>query len=299
MKKILLYIFMSGLIPCDTKSMDCLITPPEDETPDLVESRLFCINSALIIAQIIIIVVLKKRNYFFGKKILPSTLNIDGAVYRLKPMGAIAIISATSTLTCLYSLFMCSSFPPALNKEEQIVCSESEYRRVVAIVLASICSIIHTTNLSHNNSLKKLREKFMGSPIELKSKIAFCSEFLENLKCAICFDIPNIDAVNPCDHEEHVFCRACLTDWFNNMHKLQKEHSPDDYYNYAHERKYSCISCTREINDDNTKIEISRPTAKLYPTAKDILQQLAGCHGILIIIYGAIIYIALIKTLQV
>lgn len=140
------------------------------------------------------------------------------------------------------------------------------------VLIGNISSIIvgmsNSIMVDYHDYCHELRKK---NSLTLESKITFDPELIAEQKCAICWGELE-DPINPCQNKDHLFCTACLTDWF----KAKNENTED-----TNKHVFKCDLCKQKIAIDSPKIIISRIEHTL--NNKEFIKTLAGTKGILLV----------------
>jgi hypothetical protein len=233
-----------------------------------IDTDTFYMNLCLLSAQVIGLIVLKKNNHLFSKKILPSQIQLQRFFHGI----------CDYVIPVKQMIFMLGVLPIIFGKvsPKRLCYGElSLSQGYIVPLLALVCGMVHIAHLVYNSSLISLKELYRKTPLSVTSKIKLDRKAVSKQICIICQNTPRHDAVNPCISEGHVFCRKCLTQWFEHVHELRD--------NDEVEQMFACPLCNQHIPSKNAKVEITRPNARLTPSTQDIVGSLLSVRGVIML----------------
>ncbi len=193
------------------------------------------ITTLLLAGQIHTLIQLKKNNQLFGANIITERM---------------MLASYLSAITPIFRFMGDSS-----------VCHTPTLK--LSLLLMSIVLLI---NKSYDRCLKA-----MPHSITLQSHKTLDPLLIANQTCPICIDTPNNDALNLCKIKEHIYCRSCITSWF----ETKKDNS------------YTCLLCMQKINLDY--VTVTRKTPSIKDTLLHIVNPAKDNTIVILLLYYVLI----------
>jgi hypothetical protein len=210
------------------------------------------VNIGMVISNLRWISSLRKKQYFFDTALIcQATREI---YYSSVSMGLIVAALLMNR-----------------RQHNEDVCLQSDVINKGLFIASVGTNLMHVSNFVHQSALKFFKKNIH---IIIKKNSVDRVKFPDPSCLICCDDITTKNYVNPCDQQDHIFCKQCLLESFN------QQQSKATFFN---KESFFCEFCRKEVLFNNQKFEIEDPS-KPKVTLSSWLNQLDICHMMLYIL---------------